>query len=100
MRILVEGEDLEEIIKKMTEKAKSATGKVVVLCSEETKNNFEDFDILCLGSRNKPGTFAQSLFDAFRKCDDEGYETAVLEGIEKEGIGLAVMNRATRASHK
>lgn len=98
--ILVDEKSLDVIVKKILDVASSCSGKTIILCSDETKEKFKGFDVMCLGSRNKPEMFARNLFFAFRDCDDKGYETIILEGIEKSGIGLAVMNRATRASHK
>ena len=98
--ILVEGTSIEEIVEKMKAEMKNRIDKTIVLCSEETIANFKNIDTMCLGSRKKPETFANKLFYAFRECDIKGYDTIILEGIEKEGIGLAVMNRATRAAHK
>jgi len=98
--ILVEGDLLKDIIDEIQKTIIESTGKVIVLCSEETKNNFKSVDTMCIGSRSKPETFAQNLFYAFRKCDEDGYNTIILEGIDKSGIGLAVMNRAVRASRK
>jgi len=98
--ILVEGNSIEDIVEKIKSEIKNSGEKTIVLCSEETISNFKNIDTMCLGSRNKPETFANKLFYAFRECDIKGYDTIILEGIEKEGIGLAVMNRATRAAHK
>lgn len=98
--ILVEGDDYDCIAEKMLEIARKEERKLVFLCSEETKTKFTKYDVICLGSREKPETFANKLFYAFRECDKKGYEIIILEGIDKSGIGLAVMNRATRASHK
>ena len=99
--ILIKEKTLKDTINKMIEQATLCNSKVIVLCTEETKEYFTDkFDILCIGSRKKAETIAKTLFDAFRKCDDNGYDTIILEGIEEEGIGLAVMNRAYRAAHK
>jgi len=98
--ILVEGDSLENIVNKMIKVATEACGKTVILCSEETRENFLGFDVICMGSRSKPESFAKKLFYAFRKCDDDGVQNIILEGIDREGIGLAVMNRAVRASHR
>lgn len=98
--ILVEGEELDKIIENMLEVAITAENKTIILCSEETKDSFADFNIKCIGSRSNPETIAQNLFNAFRECDDEDFETIILEGIDKTGIGLAVMNRAVRASKR
>lgn len=97
---LITGSDLDEIIVKILEVSKNTKGKTVILCSEETKDSFYDFETMCIGSRNKPETIAKNLFNAFRECDEKGFETIILEGIDKEGIGLAVMNRAVRAANK
>lgn len=98
--ILIDEKQIDRIVEKMSGAISQSRGKVIVLCSEETEGYFNGVDIMCLGSRNKPEMFAKNLFFAFRDCDEKGYETIILEGIEKSGIGLAVMNRATRASHK
>ena len=98
--ILVCGDTLEETVNNMLENIKEANGRVIVLCSEELKDSFKDYKIKCIGSRNNPETIAKNLFNAFREADEEGFDTIVLEGIEKTGIGLAVMNRAIRASNK
>jgi len=97
---LVEGETISEIVKKMLDIASNASNKTAILCSEETLENFKRFHTICIGSRNKPETIAKNLFGAFRECDEVGIQTIILEGIDKSGIGLAVMNRATRAAHK
>ena len=98
--ILVEAETLERIVLDMLKAAESASGRTIILCSEETQDKFKGFDTMCIGSRKNPETIANKLFYAFRKCDDDGFDVIVLEGIDKTGIGLAVMNRATRAAHK
>lgn len=96
--VLVEG-TVDRIVEKIVKIAHESKEKTIILCSEEIKDNFDGFDVLCLGSRNKPESFASKLFDAFRDCDNKGYEKIILEGIDKTGIGLAVMNRAKRAAN-
>ena len=98
--ILIEGNSVNEVVERMKATAREAEGRVIVLCSDETRDSFKEFEVLCMGSRSKPETIAKNLFYAFRKCDDDGFDTIVLEGIEREGIGLAVMNRARRASNR
>lgn len=94
-------EDCEEnVVERIFSTLKKCTGKTIILCSEEIKENFDMVDTMCIGSRSKPETFAKNLFFAFRECDSKGYKNIILEGIKKDGIGLAVMNRATRASNK
>lgn len=98
--ILVEGSSLEDIVDKMLELVIKNKSNTIILCSKETEDNFKNYNTMCIGSRNDPKTIAKNLFGSFRKCDEEGFDTIILEGIDKVGIGLAVMNRAIRASRK
>ena len=95
--VLIEGDN---VVEKIKETITSYKDNFIILCTEETKDNFIDYPLMCLGSKNKPEIIAQNLFDAFRECDKRGYKTIILEGISEDGIGLAVMNRAYRAAKK
>ena len=95
--ILVEGDN---IVEKIKDAINSYKDNFIILCTEETKDNFLNYPLICLGSKDKPETIAQNLFEAFRECDSKRYKTIILEGISEEGIGLAVMNRAHRAAKK
>ncbi len=96
---LIEDDNLEIVVRKMIEKASQDKENTIVLCTEQTKESFEGFNVMIIGNRNEPKTIARKLFDAFRQCDDKGYKFIVLEGIPENGIGLAVMNRAHRAAN-
>lgn len=41
---------------------------------------------------------AKSLFDVFRKFDKTGVDVILAEGVDEEGLGLAIMNRLMKAS--
>lgn len=97
--VLVYDDSVDVMVGKMKEAIKGAQDEYVILCSEQTKAFFSEYNVMVIGDRDKPETFAHSLFDCFRKCDELGYKVVVLEGISDEGIGLAVMNRAIRAAH-
>ncbi len=51
-----------------------------------------------LGSRRSPEEIANRLFSALRKCDEMGVDVILVETIPVAGIGLAVMNRLSRAA--
>lgn len=97
--ILVYDDKFDVMVSKMLEVVKENDEKVIVLCSEQSKSFFDKLNFMVVGDREKPETFAHSLFDCFRKCDELGYKVIILEGISDDGIGLAVMNRAIRAAH-
>ena len=44
--------------------------------------------------------YAQSLFQFFRECDQEGVETIYCQSVSQEGLGLALMDRIERAAHE
>jgi L-threonylcarbamoyladenylate synthase len=41
---------------------------------------------------------AKGLFDVFRKFDKAGVDVILAEGVDEEGLGLAIMNRLKKAS--
>jgi L-threonylcarbamoyladenylate synthase len=45
-----------------------------------------------------PDEVAKNLFKALRELDKRGVDVIIAEGIEEEGIGLAVMNRLKKAA--
>lgn len=97
--ILVEDDNLESLVDKMLNEARRDIENSIVLCTVQTKDRFDGFNTMVIGDRNEPLTVARRLFDAFRRCDEQGYKFIVLEGIREDGIGLAVMNRAHRAAN-
>jgi L-threonylcarbamoyladenylate synthase len=50
------------------------------------------------GSRYKPEDIAANLYTALRYFDDTPVDSIFAEGMEEEGIGLAVMNRMRKAA--
>ena len=73
---------------------------VCVLGYEEDKNliEIEASRYINLGSRKQLKKVSQNVFTALRKIDKiENCELAVVEGIDKKGLGLSIMNRLSRA---
>ena len=50
-----------------------------------------------VGSKYNLEEVARNIFSALRKVDKENVDLAVIEGVEKEGLGLSIMNRLVRA---
>jgi L-threonylcarbamoyladenylate synthase len=42
--------------------------------------------------------YAQGLFAALRRLDELGLEVIVVEGVEEQGVGAAIMDRLRRAA--
>ena len=68
---------------------------VVVLCNTKNKNQYEDIQTLCMG--NELEEISSNIFTLLRKADKLKKELIIIEGVQQEGLGLAIMNRLIRA---
>lgn len=71
--------------------------KIAVLCTKEEATEFDEPKII-LGSKENLYEIARNLFDSFRKLDRLDVDLGVMEGVPEKGVGLAIMNRARKAS--
>lgn len=69
-----------------------------VLATDETVKYYGEFFSISAGSREKPSTIAENLFDSLREFDKEHIDVVFAEAIPKGGIGLAIMNRMNKAA--
>ena len=91
--VLVYSEDNENMVKKIQEL--SINKKVVILCKSQ---NIEKYDVqnkLNMGESLEE--ISQNIFTLLRKADKLKEELILIEGVEKTGLGLAIMNRLIRA---
>jgi len=72
--------------------------ETVIICTEQNKKFYQDYNTMCIG--DNLNSIATNLFLIFRKCDELNYKFAIMEAVEEEGIGIAIMNRAKRAAKK
>jgi protein-tyrosine phosphatase len=100
-----------EIINKIAQKrTASSEHRTGILASDETvslytktpdnnppENNITSI-VISIGSRQKPETLAQGLYEALRRFDDFGVDVILSEAFDISGIGEAVMNRMIRAA--
>ena len=98
---VVEG-GLKDIVDKITDLTRgyiSQGKKVGILATQQTYGQYRDFDnVISLGDREHPDTIAESLYSALRRMDEEGVDIILAEGVAREGVGLAIMNRMDRAA--
>ncbi|EHP68685.1 Sua5/YciO/YrdC/YwlC family protein [Metallosphaera yellowstonensis MK1] len=71
--------------------------KVAALCSEETCREVHDPKII-LGTRENLYSVARNLFKSFRLLDQLDVDVGLMEPFPERGVGLAIMNRARKAS--
>ena len=89
--------ELDQIfyLKKYTKEYK---GNVVVLGFKEHEEKIyvSEGRFINIGSKNNYEEIAKNIFSALRKADELKPEMILIEGIKKEGLGLAIMNRLLR----
>lgn len=88
--VLVEGPEPAKAMQRLLQRDPSA----VALCMD----GLLDGEPRRIGLGKDTGQMAQRLFAALRQADEEGYAQIYLQGVQDEGMGLAVMNRALRAA--
>lgn len=89
-------QDLTNEINKIIEEH---CGNVVVIGFQEhqEKINLEIEKFISLGSKGNLEEIAKNVYSALRKGDKLGQEIIIIEGVKKEGLGIAVMNRLLRS---
>ena len=92
--VLVYSKDNEKIIQKVNEMSNEIKNVVVLgktknLCKYNAKIKLDMGDSLEQISKN--------IFTLLRKVDKYNAKLVIIEGVEKEGLGLAIMNRLIRS---
>ena len=88
---------IENIEKLRKEKVQEGL-RVGIMATEETKESYGATDVLSMGSREAPETIGAKLFDTLRQFDEIGVDIILAEGINRKGVGHAVMNRMLKAA--
>lgn len=88
-------DEIVSYIQKLAQKYKKEGKKVGILSTEENKNKYSSkFCVKGFGEKY------QNLYSALREFDTEGIKIIIAEGVEENGLGLAVMDRLYKASGK
>ena len=82
----------------MYREAVAAGRSARILAFEEHLSDYAGAQALSIGSLEKPETVAHKLFNVLPQMDEEGVEALTCEVLPAEGIGLAIMNRLSRAA--
>ncbi|MDD3303933.1 MAG: L-threonylcarbamoyladenylate synthase [Clostridia bacterium] len=74
--------------------------KIGIMGFDENKNkynNYPNVTFLNIGPKENLEIIAKNIFTMLRKLDQYHLDLSIVEGVEKKGLGLAIMNRLTRA---
>ncbi len=97
---LVEGsiDNQVKVINELAEKLEAEGLKVGIMATAQTRHLYTRGHIISAGDRTAPLTISSNIFSILRKFDRMEVDQILAEGISKEGIGLAVMNRLYKAA--
>ena len=91
-------ENVRALCLAMYREAVAAGRSARILAFEEHLSDYAGAQALSIGSLERPETVAHRLFRVLRQMDEEGVEALTCEVLPAEGIGLAIMNRLSRAA--
>lgn len=78
---------------------KEYDGDCVVVGFDQHKAKIDVLEnkFINLGSKDNLEQIAQNIYSAIRKADKIGSKIIIIEGVKKEGLGIAIMNRLLRS---
>lgn len=89
---LVYSEENQKMINKIIELSKSYSSSVI-LCCEENLTFYPFSNVISIASKYNLENYSRNLFSAFRKASSLSPSIIFVEGVKKEGLGIAIMNR-------
>lgn len=98
--ILVEEKEKTQVEKvlKLASEYKAQGFKVGIMAKEENQENYKGFKVKVIGKGSELNICAANLFSILRSFDKEGFEIIITEGLEDQGLGLAIMERLRKAA--
>ncbi|PKM63502.1 MAG: threonylcarbamoyl-AMP synthase [Firmicutes bacterium HGW-Firmicutes-20] len=91
--------DKENIISYIKGKIyESVSGFIGVLCSDETKSEYQGAHVISIGSVHRLEQGASNLFAVLREFDQIGVDVIYAEAFGEDEMGLALMNRLKKAA--
>lgn len=94
--IMVYSDNNEALINKINDLI-NTNQNVLVVSTTENINKYNTKYVLDLGSKYNLDEISKNIFTTLRKVDTYNVDLVIIEGVPKEGIGLAIMNRLIRA---
>lgn len=97
---IVEGdpERVVAVIRQLTEQSLAAGKRTGILCARESAPQYSGFAVKDIGSRRNNATIAHNLYRCLREFDDENMEVVYSESFREGELGMAIMNRLTKAA--
>jgi len=90
--VLVYSSEEEKLVGKINKLAQNKN--VVILCKTRNKEKYSNKNILIMGDSLEE--ISSNMFSLLREADKFNADIIIIEGVEKTGLGLAIMNRLIR----
>lgn len=90
--LLVYGKDILKVTPKIKEISLSYDFPVIITYSENI-SNYKGLNVIELGSKYNLKEVSKNMFNKIRQAELLNPDIIIIEGIEQDGIGLAIMNR-------
>lgn len=90
--------NVERTCRQLYSEAEADGKSVRILAFEEHLPAYDGMEALSIGRLSEPDTVSHRLFAVLREMDDAGVEMLFSEVLPAEGLGLAIMNRLSRAA--
>lgn len=91
--MMIYSKNKQKMISKINEVSEKQ--KTLIICRNKNENLYNSNDKILIGDTKEE--FAHNIFSALRKVDKYDVDLVIIEGVDKEGIGLAIFNRLIRA---
>ena len=96
--LLICSDDNENIVNSINKLLEKNSDKnIIVLSTTENVEKYKAETIFDLGSNKNYEEISRRIFSLLRKVDKYNPDLVIIEGVKKEGIGIAIMNRLIRA---
>ena len=97
---IVDGElqAVTEKIRALAEEMHRQGKRVGIICTDETKGQYEADCIESVGARCDEEAIARHLYAILRQFDSQNIECIYSEAFSDKGIGQAIMNRLLKAA--
>lgn len=89
--LLIYANEINKFVEEVNKNSKSKN--VLVVC----KNNNMCYFKNSIGMGNSLDDISHNIFHILREVDKTNYDLIIIEGVKKEGLGIAIMNRLIRA---
>ena len=92
--VLIYSKENDKLINKIQETASKYKNPLIIT---KTKNLSKLKELQTIDMGDNLEYISKNIFTILRKVDKYNPDIVIIEGVEKEGLGLAIMNRLIRA---